>query len=361
MSDLLALLDEEADAFPHELAAGRFHLNEELPAWLAPLLLDAHDIAASLPGELVELLRRVLTVEQAAAAAFNFRSRDGVNYKERSQAVKADFSEQTRSRVLDLTTDLGLVTPQPTRFSSYAKTIVLGGGYRSPLLRSRYTAQVQSTGIDLGELSFLGSPRPLIEEPPEQVVTQAYAPEAVDEFDLMLAAARSEFGLEAAKTLFLCGCASSEHPCPAWKARDAAGAAGTPAAFTHERQTHLIDDGGEAVGSVFSASTGRPPYRPDTSDTFALWARYTQPRLGQRVLVVTTQMFVPFQLFEGLRWLYLPFSLDLDVVGLGVEWGDRPQTAESLLQEVLSAIRSARRLLVDCAEVLVKRGPDTSE
>ncbi|GFJ92598.1 hypothetical protein [Phytohabitans rumicis] len=71
------------------------------------------------------------------------------------------------------------------------------------------------------------------------------------------------------------------------------------------------------------------------------------------MLVVTTQVFVPFQTFDGLRRLYLPFGVDLDTVGLGTEYADRPLTTEYLLQETLSAIRSARRLLVDAAETLM--------
>jgi hypothetical protein len=38
--------------------------------------------------------------------------------------------------------------------------------------------------------------------------------------------------------------------------------------------------------------------------------------------------------------------------GLGPGWVDRPQTAEYLLQESLSAIRSGRRLMIRAAEVL---------
>lgn len=73
-------------------------------------------------------------------------------------------------------------------------------------------------------------------------------------------------------------------------------------------------------------------------------------------LVVTTQVFVPFQRFEGLRRLYLPHGLRVDAVGLGADWGDRPLTTEYLLQETLSAIRSARRLLVDPVALLLHQG-----
>jgi hypothetical protein len=41
------------------------------------------------------------------------------------------------------------------------------------------------------------------------------------------------------------------------------------------------------------------------------------------------------------------------VVGYGDDWEDSPRSAEYLLQETLSAIRSGRRLLVDAAGTLM--------
>jgi hypothetical protein len=221
------------------------------------------------------------------------------------------------------------------------------------MLRARYAALLRSKGFQLGEVSFLGSPRVLIEEPPERDLTEAYAPGARDEFDLMVAAAQAEFGLSPARITFLCGCSSAEAQCPSWLERHAEGAEQTPAAYTHERRAELADDTGRTVASVLSASTGRPPFRPDTSDTFSLLARCANPQVGQRVLVVTSQVFVPFQSFDGVRRLYLPHGVDLDAVGYGDDWEDRPRSAEYLLQETLSAIRSGRRLLVDAAGTLI--------
>src|SRR5262249_53318815 len=110
---------------------------------------------------------------------------------------------------------------------------------------------------------------------------------------------------------------------------------------------------GSTAAWVLSAHTGRPPYRPDTSDTFALWARCANPRLGQRILAVTTPVFVPFQTFDGLRRLYLPYGVDIDVIGYPADWGYPPKTAEYLLQEALSAVRSGRRLLIAAAQALM--------
>ncbi|MBG6141576.1 hypothetical protein [Longispora fulva] len=314
---------------------------------------DGVEAVKGLSPAQADVMRRAVVVENMAAADFDFRSVDGKQYGERSQAGVADFDAERRERVARLADQLGLVTPRPARFSRYDKTLVLGAGYRSPQLRSRYAAQVQAAGVDLGELSFLGSPRFLIDDPAELPVVEGFAPGAHDEFDLMMGAARTEFGLTTGEVTFLCGCVAADLTCPAWRHRGADGVEKTPPAYTHERQVELFDRAGHMVGSVLSASTSRPPRRPDTSDTFALWARCADPRPGQRVLVVTTQMFVPFQNFDGIRRLNLPHGVEVDTVGLGAEWGDRLETAENLLQETLSAVRSGRRLLDAAAETLM--------
>lgn len=327
--------------------------NEKLPDWLLRASVDPEAAVDGLSPSQVDTLRRTLAVERMAAADFNFRAGAGQQYRERAQASAADFTPEFRTRIRELATQLGLVRGQEPGASEYDKTLILGGGYLSPVLRARYAALLQSKGFQLGEVSFLGSPRFLIEDPPERPITDVYAPGARDEFDLMVAAAQSEFGLTLARTTFLCGCSSADVRCPHWPAREAEGAGETPAAYTHERRAELVDDVGRTAASVLSASTSRPPYRPDTSDTFSLWARCANPHLGQHVLVVTSQVFVPFQSFDGMRRLYLPHGVDLDAVGYGDDWEDRQRPAEYLLQETLSAVRSGRRLLVDAAGVLM--------
>jgi hypothetical protein len=327
--------------------------HEELPDWLDRIAAGGETSVDGLSAAQVDTLCRALVIERIAAEDFNFRTRDGQQYRERVQAVTGNFRPEFRERVSELTDQLGLVNPQnPPRFGRYDKTLILGGGYVFPLLRARYAAQLRAQGIDLGEMYFLGSPRFLIEDPPERPVAETYAPGATDEFDLMVGAAHAEFGLVSAGTEFLCGCSSAREQCPRWSARGADGAERTPPAYTHERRADLVDSAGRTVASVLSASTGRPPYRPDTSDTFSLWARYAKPAAGQRVLVITNQVFVPFQTFDALRRLYLPHAVDVDVVGFAADGGYPPQTAEYLLQETLSAIRSGRRLLVEAAQKL---------
>ena len=65
--------------------------------------------------------------------------------------------------------------------------------------------------------------------------------------------------------------------------------------------------------------------------------KYEENRTADKIAAYLTALGIP--MVRGL--------------GFGADWGDRPLTAEYLLQEVLSAIRSARRLLVDAAEILL--------
>ncbi|WP_314475059.1 hypothetical protein [uncultured Microbacterium sp.] len=345
MAALVALVERVR---PHDEKPW-LQLNEQLPAWLIELLTAPRGQATD---PIVQCLLSVIAIEKRAADSFDFRGIDGSTYRERSEAASADFDVATRERVLEYAVALGLVEPTQPAGESYDMTLVLGGGFRSPLLRTRYAALLEQGGTDLGEIYLLGSPRFLLTSTlAEAPITSSYAPNASDEFDLMIAAAIEEFGFVAGPTVFECRCTDASTICPHWLRTHSAD--GVPPAYTHERSLSLSSPAGRHRGSVISASTSRPPYRPDTSDTFALWARCANPTPGGRALVVTTQVFVPFQRFEGLRRLYLPHGLHVDAVGFGADWGDRPLTAEYLLQEVLSAIRSARRLLVDAAEILL--------
>lgn len=327
------------------------HLNEHLPDWVVDLL-SATDEGTSDP--IVHGLQRMIALEKRAADSFDFRGNGSSTYRERSQAARADFDDATRRRATELADALGLVEPTRPAHDSYDMTLILGGGFRSPLLRTRYAAHLERQGVDLGEIFLLGSPRFLItNEPAEALVTSKYAPGATDEFDLMIAAATRELGVQPEPVTMLCGCSSASRVCPRWRYAGDPGAADVPPEYTHERSTRLTSHDRKPRGSVISASTSRPPYRPDTSDTFELWVRHADFAPAQRALVVTTQVFVPFQRFEGLRRLYLPLGLSVDTVGFGADWGDRPLTTEYLLQEILSAIRSARRLLVDAADILL--------
>ena len=349
-----ALLDAFGDRTPNrEVDNGWLPLNEDLPAWVVEMLDGAEQ--PELAVEHVGRLRRALTIERLAVKHFDFRAIEGAGYRERSQAKAAQFHPDVKEMVLTHCRELGLVDPSLPRAGHYENTLILGGGYRSPQIRTRYAAELERAGTRLGCVYLLGSPRLLIGDPPEAQAVAYYAPSAKDEFDLMVAAAMWEFeDLTADQVEFVCGCVGDSRVCPRWRREhpDFSDPA-MPTQFTHRRTLSLRDRSGAVRAVAVSASTGRPPYRPDTSDTFQLWAQVANPGEGNDVLIVTTQVFVPFQRFDAYRRLYLEYGADIDVVGFGADRGDRPQSTEYLLQETLSGIRSARRMMVAAAGVLL--------
>ena len=71
---------------------------------------------------------------------------------------------------------------------------------------------------------------------------------------------------------------------------------------------------------------------------------------GQRILLVTSAIYVPFQHADAIRMLGLPYRASVDTVGVDASLGREPVleqtfTASNYLQEVRSAIRSIRMLV----------------
>lgn len=97
-----------------------------------------------------------------------------------------------------------------------------------------------------------------------------------------------------------------------------------------------------------------PSPEPDSSratsaDTFTFTA-HTLGMQDSTCLLVTGQPFVPYQNFDALRTLALPFGIQVETVGFGIDRYDGlgeldQQHPAKLLQEVRSTIRAARALL----------------
>jgi hypothetical protein len=369
---VLHLLREEVDL---RVARGSPGLSERLPLavdpeqWSTPsgraaLLHHFLDNPPSTPREPsasdeFEVIRRLLPQTPASTLSTllsQVRAYPGGiagSYQERWEAASMRFDGDTEKRVHNAATQLGLVNATVPARETYDHVVVLGGGGRSPLLRAQYAHEMLTRqGVSAPRVWMLGSPRPL-DLDRELPLVASYAPDAQDEFGLMDAAMRAAFKVGAASDDFVCGCSDDNGPCPAWRESmatrfSAAEIDATKPHLQHARHRFAVDDAGREF-HVIGAATGRPPNRPNTADTYELLARLAHFTEAQNVLVVTTQVFVPFQSFDAQRMLDLPYGVSTDVVGFGADRGDRPQTPEFLLQEILSAIRSARRLAVASA------------
>ena len=91
--------------------------------------------------------------------------------------------------------------------------------------------------------------------------------------------------------------------------------------------------------------------RATTASTMQFWARkVARLEPGQRILFVTTAIYVPFQHAVALQHLGLPFGVAVDTVAVDhtlVDPGPHAQTFRGVnyLQELRSAVRAYRNLL----------------
>jgi hypothetical protein len=128
----------------------------------------------------------------------------------------------------------------------------------------------------------------------------------------------------------------------------------TPSTYRHDRlRTYRSTSTGGMV-RVLGAATSRPGLRPNTADTYALFVHLANPTPDQQGLAVTTQAFVPFQTFDAFRKLSLPTGAGVEVVGAAADRRNLRAIGvsdhcgvEQSLQEVLSGLRSARRLMCE--------------
>lgn len=273
------------------------------------------------------------------------------SYQERWEAGKAMFDPPMRERLQRYAEELQLVTATSPPQARYDHAVVLGGGGITPLLRANYLSGFVADGLEIGSIWMLGSSREVAAGSNERRAVALYAPDAADEFALVSAAAERAFAARQPCTRITCGCSTTLASCPVWKrsmlARgvDPDDVAKMPPTFQHTRHRAYGSSSSVAVHAL-SAATSNPPDRPNTADTFALFATVASPAAGDRILVVTTQVFAPFQTFDALRTLALPLDIDVDVIGYAGPDNDRPDSAEYHLQEALSALRSARRLML---------------
>ena len=66
------------------------------------------------------------------------------------------------------------------------------------------------------------------------------------------------------------------------------------------------------------------------------------------MLLVTSQIYVPYQQLEAIRMLGLPYGLSLETIGFPNDWSaglQGLQKPENYLQEIRSVLQSAGRLL----------------
>jgi hypothetical protein len=313
-------------------------LRSQLTEWVSSAalaeLVAMTDAATVITGS----LRERLAALEEFSAAWDYRGRaHAAQVATASQdagaaarwLIEGDFTPEQDGRIRELAANLGLVNAQAPSRSSFDYVLVLGGARLSNLLRPQYAAElIRDKQVKAGELVLLGGARPVMDS--ERDATDTYAPGAQTEFDLMNMGGGRSFGLDLARAEQEVH--NDEQANASWRiwSFDAA---------SSELQVPVVS----------MAAPSREPNlrRANSADSYAFFASHLDPQLGRSCLLVTSQIYVPYQHLEAVRNLALPFDLELETVGFPPSWHSElqgMQTGANYLQEIRSTILSARRL-----------------
>ncbi len=248
-----------------------------------------------------------------------------------------------KARSLDPATDktikaaaaaLGLIKGGVEPEGRYDHVLILGGLARACLARPLAAARVlEKGGVEAGAVTALGGFRELKGDEVglvEQVAAEQAGTRPVgDEFDAMDVGARLAFGLGSPDRE---RGERSEQAFGSWR--------------VHEYTT-----GASLPVAVVAAPSSEPEVRrTNTGDSYEWFAtEFAGLRPGQRLLLVTSDIYVPYQHADALRVLGLPHEVRVETMGIQPGEVDprlsQVFSADAYLQEVRSTIMAFGRLL----------------
>jgi len=305
------------------LPAGEAGLEEAIGTWVRSqalrVLIEEFD-GEPPDGDLGELLRWL----EEFSSRWNFRQAKG----ERNDVTPPQLSLLTEKVIKAAAKALGLIKGGSAPRGRYDQVLILGGKARGCLSRPSLAASyIEKQKFEAGSVVALGAFRELDEEE-RALVEKVDGGALADEFEAMDVGVKRAFELGSPRSE---DGAESDSIGGSWRIRSYEAAAGLPV-------------------SVIAAPSSEPgSRRANTPDTFA-WFATEVARLepGQRVLVVTTDIYVPYQHADALRLLALPYGVEVDAVGVVPGEVDRRLAhsfeAHNYLQEIRSMVLSLRQL-----------------
>ena len=308
-----SLPSHPADAGPAIDAWARSPAIAELVAAFAPEARPPFD------ADLAELLD---WLEQLSA---RWDLREG---RERNLVDDQQTDEPVGRMIQAAAHGLGLVGTLPPPARRYDHVLILGGLIRACFARPRHAAALlRERGVEAGAVTALGGYRELRGDELE-LAARFGMPDLADEFDAMHAGVRAAFEL-------------GEPIAERGERSDVLGASWRVVEY------ETVED--VALHVVAAPSSDPGERRANTADTYAWWAaELARLRRGQRILIVTTDIYVPYQHADALRMLGLRYDVEVDAVGIRPGDVDPRLQQEFLphnyLQEIRSTIRAYRML-----------------
>ena len=267
--------------------------------------------------------------------------------KERWEAGVAEFTAGQTAEIFGLTSSIAghdLVHSTMTDTPADA-VLVLGGGNNSGLLRIQYAEQFIDATDSKPNMYLLGSARIVGDK--ERPKTDVFAPGAVTEFDLMNAAIKNVYDGAVSSGWLDTSNISIEEAKQQLR--------GSAAVAINDENTPETDDPEYwavqhyRIGDMLVRSLLAPQIegsrRANTADTMRmLRERYGDKLAGKNVVSSTQSVYSLFQDIDLLKMVGIPLGANTKTIGFSAEYAGVERTPGQLLQEVLSAIKSARRL-----------------
>ena len=308
-------------------------LNERIQCWINSKELK--DIVHSFGGA----YPNTTSINDLAKWLLNFSERwDYRRHQQQSRDKKTQenvrwkinndtITDEQKDIVKNSISSLGLIGVQVPIEKNFDYVIALGGARFSCLYRPQYMHELLINKIISAQKAILLSGmRPISES--ERAATDIYAPKAQTEYDLINTGAEQAFGI-------------------------------TPN-YKEERYHHQNPNNSWAIRQYDTAddriplfSISGPSSEPDkrranSADTYQFFLKKFDVKAGQKLLLITSQIYVPYQQLEALRTLALPNQLYIETVGFPVEWSNKlhgMMEPANYLQEIRSTIQSINRYL----------------
>lgn len=233
------------------------------------------------------------------------------------------ITEQQAKAVMEGIADLALVGVDTPIYREYDYIVALGGARLSCLLRPRYAKKVwEQFCIKPKAIMMLSGARPIAES--ERSVTDTYAKGAKTEFDLICKGAEQSFGV-----------------------------------VEYEEERHLDDNINLSwavrtynndcpVIALEGPSTEPDKRRANSADTYKFFVDKFHVPEGAKVLLITSQIYVPYQQLEAIRTLSIPYNIVTETIGFPNDWSGQMQGMQqpsNYLQEIRSTIQAMNRIV----------------
>ena len=311
------------------LPSGRRGLREAIDGWArSEALLEVVGAFGELPPADLELPGLLAWLD-------SFSERWDFRQGERNVGKSPRFFEATRQLVEVSASALGLAARGTEPKGDFDLVLILGGLARAALSRPQFTAAaISKKDLRADRIVAVGAFRGLASDERE-LLAQFDETAASNELEAMDFGVRRAFGL---KELGSADGREDENSNASWRIHRYVSA-----------EESRIAPSGTPIEVAAAPSSEPEARRANTADTLS-WLADAAVDLssGQRLLIVTTDIYVPFQHADALRTLSLPYGVEVEVAGVVPGLVDRRLahefTTDKYLGEIRSTIRALRRL-----------------